>query len=129
MPKFTPTDYARALYEAVHETKDHDIVLNNFVRILAQNGDLGKADEIDTEYRKLKMKDKGISQAQVTVARDVQINATIINELNEVVKGKVELKQQIDDRIIGGVVVRVEDTLIDASVKTQLDDLNKNLKS
>lgn len=127
--KFTSQQYAQALYDAVHETKDHDVVLDNFVKILAQNGDLGKADEIEMEYRKLEMKEKGIVQAQVTVAREVNVNSAIINEMNEIVKGKVELKTQVDEGIVGGVVVRVDDTLIDASVKTQLNDLNKELKS
>lgn len=120
--------YAQALYDAVHETQDHDKVLDNFVKVLAQNGDLGKSDEIELEYRKLELKEKGIVEAQVTVAREVNINSTIVNELNEIVKGKVELKTQVDEGIVGGVIVRVDDTLIDASVKTQLNDLNRELK-
>ena len=53
MPKLTSAQYAQALYEAVHETnpKEHDLVMDRFVKILAQNGDLGKYDEIDAEFR------------------------------------------------------------------------------
>lgn len=127
--KLSSQQYAAALYDAVHETQDHDVVLDNFVKILAQNGDLSKQDEIEIEYRKLEMKEKGIVEAQVTVAREVNINSTIVNELNEIVKGKVELKTKVDEGIVGGVIVRVDDTLIDASVKTQLNDLNRELKS
>ncbi len=131
MAKFSTKDYARALYEAVHETapKDHDVVLDNFVKILAQNGDLGKYEDIEKEYTLLEMKEKGISEAQVTVAREMNINSTIIEELNNVVKGKVELTTKVDEGIVGGVIVRVDDTLIDASVKTQLNNLNQELKS
>ena len=128
MPKLTPAQYAQALYEAVHETKDHDVVLDNFVKILAQNGDLNKHDEIQNEYHLLEMKEKGISQAEVTVAKEMNINSSLIDELNQVVKGKVELKQKVDAGIVGGVMVRVDDTLIDASVKTQLNNLNQSLK-
>ena len=130
MPKITPTQYANALFDAVSETapKDHDKVLDNFVKILAQNGDLGKYDEIDSEFRKLKLASQGIQEAQVTVAKEMELNSTIIQELNKVVGGKLELKTKIDESIIGGVVVRVDDTLIDASVKGQLDNLNNFLK-
>ena len=128
--KFISQQYAQALYDAVHETnpKDHDVVLDNFVKILARNGDLGKHAEIEKEYKLLEMKEKGISEATVTVAKDVEINSTIIAELNKVVGNKVEIKKQVDQGIIGGVVVRVDDTLINASVKTQLENLNQRLK-
>jgi len=127
--KFTSQQYAQALYDSVHETnpKDHDLVMDRFVKILAQNGDLGKHGEIEMEYKKLEMKEKGISEAQVTVAQEMNVNSTIINELNQVVKGKLELKTKVDAGIVGGVIVRVDDTLIDASVKTQLNNLNRSL--
>ena len=116
MPKLTSQQYAQALFEAVAETAphDHDKVLDNFVKILAQNGDLGKYDEIDEEFRKLKLESHGIKEAEVTISRETEINQTIIAELNKVVSGKLEIKQKIDESIIGGVVVRVDDTLIEA---------------
>jgi len=136
MPKLTSNQYASALFEAVTETdpKDHDKVLDNFVKILAQNGDLGKYEEIDNEFRKLKLESQGIKEAEVTVAKETEINHQIIQQLNSVVQAsgllsKLEIKQKIDASIIGGVVVRVDDTLIDASVKTQLNNLNRELKS
>lgn len=131
MPKITSTQYAAALFDAVAETAphDHDKVLDNFVRILAQNGDLGKYDEIDAEFKKLKLGSQGIKEAEVTVAKQVEINSSLLHSLNEIIGNKVEIKKRIDESIIGGVVVRVDDTLIDASVKTQLNNLNDILKT
>ena len=130
MAKFTSKQYAQALYEAVHETnaKDHDVVLDNFVKILAQAGDLNKYQEIEKEYHLLEMKEKGVSSAEVTVAKDMEVNANLLKDLNEIIGNKLEIKKQVDEGIIGGVVVRVDDTLIDASIKTQLESLNKSLK-
>lgn len=129
--KFTSQQYASALYDAVHETssKDHDLVLDNFVKVLAQAGDLGKYQEIEKEYKLLEMKEKGISSAEVTTAKDIEINSGLIKQLNEIIGNKVEVKQKVDEGIVGGVIVRVDDTLIDASVKTQLENLNTQLKS
>ena len=128
--KFTSQQYAEALYQAVHQTKDgdHDLVMDKFVKILSQNGDLGKHAEIEQEYKKIEMREKGISQVDVTVARDMEINSGLMNQLNQIIGSKVEVKQKADDGIVGGVVVRVDDTLIDASVKTQLNNLNQSLK-
>lgn len=129
--KISSQQYATALYQAVEETKphDHDRVLDNFVKILAQNGDLGKYDEIDAEFRRLKLSSRGIKEAEVTIAKDFEVNHQIINELNKAVEGKLEIKKKVDEGIVGGVIVKVDDTLIDASVKTQLTALNQSLKS
>jgi F-type H+-transporting ATPase subunit delta len=131
MPKLTSSQYAQALFEAVSETAphDHDKVLDNFVKILAQNGDLGKYEEIDAEFRKLKLLSQGIKEAEVTIAKEVEMNSSLIHKLNEIIGNKVEIKKKVDESIIGGVVVRVDDTLIDASVRTQLNNLNNSLKS
>ncbi|MBI3231568.1 MAG: ATP synthase F1 subunit delta [Candidatus Doudnabacteria bacterium] len=129
--KISPQQYASALLDAIQTTgsKDHDKVLDNFVKILAQNGDLNKYEEIEREYKLIEMREKGISQAEVTVAREMEMNSGLVHQLNQVIKGKVEIKQKVDDGIIGGVVVRVDDTLIDASLKTQLSNLNRELKT
>ena len=129
--KFSSQQYAVALYDAVHETspKDHDVVLDNFVKILAQIGELSKHQEIEKEYHLLEMKEKGISSVEVTVAKDIEINSALINQLNEIIGNKVEIKKKVDEGIVGGVIVRVDDMLIDASIKTQLENLNSQLKS
>ncbi|HVY67360.1 MAG TPA: ATP synthase F1 subunit delta [Patescibacteria group bacterium] len=129
--KFSPKQYAQALLESLSETaaKDHDKILDNFARILAQNGDLGRYDQIEQEFRKLQLAQNGIRQAEVTLAREAELNKGLLDELNRAVGGKLDIKQRVDESIIGGLVVRVDDTLIDGSVKTALDNLNHSLKS
>ncbi|MCL5666697.1 MAG: ATP synthase F1 subunit delta [Patescibacteria group bacterium] len=134
--KFTSQQYAQALYDAVSETnpKDHGLVMDNFAKILAQNGDLGKFPEIEAAYKKIDREAKGIKEAEVTVAREMELNQQIIKELNNAVQAsglssQLEVKKKVDESIIGGVIVRVNDTLIDASVKNQLENLNKSLKN
>jgi F-type H+-transporting ATPase subunit delta len=129
--KISPQNYAQALYEAVQDAnpKDHDLILDNFAKILAQNGDLNIVEKIDEEYRRLEMKEKGIREAEVTFARSQEINSTMVNQLNEIVGNKVEIKSKVDEGIVGGVIIKIDDTLIDASVRTQLENLNQQLKS
>jgi len=131
MPKLTSAQYAQALYDAIAEThpKDHDVVMDRFVRILAQNGDLNKHGEIEAAYKKLEMEAKGFKEAQVTVAHEAELNKGIIDELNKIAGVKLDIKKKVDENIVGGVIMRVDDTLLDASVKTQLNNLNQELKS
>ena len=128
--KLTSQQYAQALYDAVHETapKDHDLVLDRFIQVLAQNGDLSKHSEIELEYKKLEAEAKGFRQAEVTVAREAELNKGIVDELNKIAGAKLEIKKKIDGGIVGGVIMKVDDTLLDASIKTQLNKLNTELK-
>ena len=130
MPKLTSTQYAQALYDAVHETapKDHDLVMDRFVKILAQNGDLNKHSEIESEYQKLEMAEKGIKQAEVTVAKEAELNHQLIDHLNKIAGTKLDIKKKVDEGIVGGIIMKVDDTLLDASIKTQLNNLNRELK-
>lgn len=127
--KITSQQYAQALYEAVHQTKDsdHNLVLDNFIKILTRNGDLEKHSEIEREYKIIDAQKKGIQAAKVTVAREMEINSSLMNQLNEIIGSKVEINKKVNERIVGGVIVRVGDTLIDASVKTQLNNLKNQL--
>jgi F-type H+-transporting ATPase subunit delta len=129
--KLTSQQYAQALYDAVHETnpKDHDLVMDRFVKILAQNGDLNKHSEIETEYKKLEHQSHGIKEAEVTVAKEAELNKGIVDELNKIAGTKLDIKKKVDEGIVGGIIMKVDDTLLDASIKTQLDKLNQELKS
>lgn len=127
--KLSPKQYAEALFEAAAETdpKDQDIILDRFVKILQTNGDLGKFPEIEAEYKNIERGQNGIAGGKVTFA--MEHNAKVLNDLNKVVAGKTEYKTKIDEGLVGGIVIRVDDTLIDGSVKTMLAQLKTDLNS
>jgi F-type H+-transporting ATPase subunit delta len=129
--KYSVKQYAEALYDSVGGThpKDQEKVLDNFVKILVQNNDLRLFDQIADEFHKLELAAKGKTQAEVTSAEPLTPHSEkqLIEQLNHLVKGDVELKKKVDKDLIGGVVVRLEDTVIDASVKRNLEDLKNNL--
>lgn len=126
--KISPLQFAQALYDAVSETspKDHDKVLDNFVKILSETGNLEAYPKIAEEFHKLEQKAKGVSEAEITFAKEH--NPKVLNDLNEIVQGKTEFKTKIDEGIVGGVIVKIDDTLIDASIKSQLEKLNQDLR-
>ncbi|MDP3994121.1 MAG: F0F1 ATP synthase subunit delta [Candidatus Doudnabacteria bacterium] len=126
--RFTPQQYAKALFDSIAETntEDHEAVLDNFVKVLAANGDLAKFEEIESAYNDLDREAKGIRGVDVTFARE--INPKILDELNTVVQDRAEFKTKVDEGIVGGVVLKADEILIDGSLRTQLEDLNKMLK-
>lgn len=125
--KFTARQYALALHEAISESTpaDQEKILDNFAQILRHGGDLSKFDEIEKEFLSL----QGTKQVQITSTRvfSETEEKRIISELNEYVGAKVELKQKVDEGLLGGLVIKVDDELIDGSVKRNLEDLKTKL--
>jgi len=117
--------------DAIQETnpKDQEKVLDNFVKLLVENNDLRLFDQIAGEFHKLDLGRQGIRQAEVKSTHPLTKDneKAILEELNKLAKTKIELKTEIDERLIGGVVIQMDDQLIDASVKNQLEQLRNNL--
>lgn len=127
--KYSIQQYAQALYDALHETaeKDHEKIIDKFVDILKTNQDLAKYEQIIDTYERLDNEARGVLKANVTTAREVKLDKGVIDKLNELAGTKLEVEHKVDDSLIGGVVIRMDDTLIDASVKGQLGKLKKSL--
>lgn len=129
--KISAKQYAQALHEALESTAPTDIdkVLDNFVQILAASNDLKMFDAIAFEFHKHELSKKGVMQAVVTSSEPInQANEqAIVEALNKIVKSKVEHEKKIDPNLIGGVVVQVDDLLIDGSVKSNLEELKESL--
>lgn len=128
--KFTIKQYAESLYEVIEQSnpKDHDKVIDNFIQILRNNGDLTSYEKIVDEYEKLLTIAANTSKVEITTASGANPSPSLLKELNQFAKDKVLIEKKTDDSIIGGVVIKVDDTLIDASLKTQLDSMESNLK-
>lgn len=121
--------YARALHDAISESnpKDHNKVLDNFVKVLSEQGDIGRYSEIEIEYKRLSAQAEGIEDVTLITAREMPNAATLIKDLNELAGKRLNVKHEVDTSLIGGMVIRAGDTLIDASVKKQLADLQTSL--
>ncbi len=129
--KFSPKQYATALMDSISTTdpKDQEKVLDNFVKVLVENNDLRLYDQIADEFHKLDLTKQGIKQVNVKSAHPLTKSneKAIIEELNKLAKHKIELKTEVDERLIGGVVIQMDDQVIDASVANQLEQLKENL--
>lgn len=129
--KFTPAHYANALYEALEDAqaKDHDKILDNFVKTLVEQNDLRMFDQIEEEFDRLEKAKQGVRIADVASAKPLskQSEKAIIDKLNKIAKSDVVIRKKIDESLIGGVVIKMDDTLIDASLKRSLEELKNNL--
>ena len=75
------------------------------------------------------MKYNDITESLLTTAVkvDQDINKQISDLIANLFKTKVDLKETIDETIIGGFILRVDDSYIDASVRNKLRKIRKEL--
>jgi F-type H+-transporting ATPase subunit delta len=127
--KLTTEQYAQALYEALEAVnpKQHDAVIDNFVKVLQENNDLKRYEQIIGVYERLDRERRGVKDVELTFARETKVNAELLDELNQLIGAKSEVRTKIDESIIGGVIIRVDDTLIDVSTQGQLNRLKNQL--
>ncbi|MHB8085476.1 MAG: ATP synthase F1 subunit delta [Dehalococcoidia bacterium] len=106
----------------------NEIVLN-LCYLLILKGKIKNVDQIAEEYEALLDEQRGIKHAVVTtaVAVDDAEKQRIASQLEKITGKKVSVKLQVNPAIVGGMVARIEDTLIDGSVRNTLDLLRRDL--
>ena len=97
--------------------------------LLAQRGRIDRLAGVSTEYRRLLDRNRGIVEATVTSAAPLTDDeASAVTAWVARTTGKeVRLAAAVDESLIGGLTVRVGDTLLDASVRGRLERLRTQL--
>lgn len=103
----------------------------NLARLLLQRGRLAIAPEMAELFREMALAELGIVIADVTTAEpiDKAAESAIKQRLSTLVGKQVEIRTHVDESIIGGVIARVGDQLIDGSVSNQLRRLRARLSA
>jgi F-type H+-transporting ATPase subunit delta len=102
----------------------------NMIRLLVEYDRLGLLPEVAAAFEELKAQDEGVLEAEITAAAkpsDAEVKA-LVQRLESKFGKKVDAKVKVDPEIIGGVTIIVGDTVIDASVRGQLQELAYTLK-
>jgi F-type H+-transporting ATPase subunit delta len=101
----------------------------NLVRMLVQRQRLALLPRIMEIYQEMYNKAKGIVVADVTTAvpLDEAHQGRVREQLSRITGKTVDVRVHHDPRILGGLVARIGDELIDASVATRLSSLAERL--
>ncbi|HBC93203.1 MAG TPA: F0F1 ATP synthase subunit delta [Pelotomaculum sp.] len=106
-------------------------VTGNFLALLVDRRRETYFSDIVDEFVALANTNRGIIEARVTTA--VELKDTEKGELSSILAKltgkKVQTSYAVDPSIIGGVIVRMGDKIIDGSVKTRLASLKERLKA
>ena len=106
----------------------NELVLN-LCNLLILKGRLKNSEQIADEYDVLLDEQRGIKHAVVTTAIPVDDSEKhkISSQLEKITGKNVSVKLQVNPAILGGMIARIDDTLIDGSVRNRLELLRRNL--
>ncbi len=97
----------------------------NLIKVLVEYGRLSILPAITEAFEALKAQDEGTLDAQIIAAAkpsDAEVK-DLVKRLEAKFGKKIEASVSVDAEIIGGIKIIVGDTVIDASVKGQLQNL------
>jgi F-type H+-transporting ATPase subunit delta len=101
----------------------------NFLRLLVDKQRISMLGEVDNAYREFM--DKALKKVRVSVKTAYPLTSELEGALKkrvaEMTGKEVEMTVEDDSSLIGGLVVRVGDTLYDSSIKAQLGNIRKLL--
>lgn len=106
-----------------------DVQQQNLVKLMAENGRLQIMPDVLEQFEVARAKAENKIEAEVISAFELSAEQTdeLVNTLKNKFGCEVTLTTTVDESLIGGVVIKAGDTIIDASMKSQLDSLALSL--
>jgi len=97
----------------------------NLIKLMAENGRLKVLPEVAEQFEIYRAKAEGKIEAEVKSAFPLskEQEESITNTLKAKLGCEVTITTIIDETLIGGVVIKAGDTIIDGSMKSQLESL------
>ena len=127
----TPAISMRAKQEAVRQALEGRVVEHflRFVLVVVAKGRQRLLSQIRMEYQSLLDEHAGRVHAQVTVARepDGATQETVAERLSEMLGKTVEPHFRVEPAILGGLIVRYGDRVLDGSLRRQLVSLKRDM--
>lgn len=105
-------------------------LMQNFLKLLDRKNRLGKLPQVLSAFETLMDEKLGKVEVNITVAEKLddaqleQVRQRVSRKLNK----DAVVHQFVDPDILGGMVIRVQDQVIDASVRSKLDAMQRRLR-
>jgi F-type H+-transporting ATPase subunit delta len=128
-PKFTPGDKESLILSVCGEKLD--AMARRFVRVLVEADRVAVLPQIAALFDELKNDAEGVATARIDSAfplTDAQL-AELKEALEKRFGKKIEATVNIDPELVGGARITVGDTVIDASVRAQLQSMANQLRT
>jgi F-type H+-transporting ATPase subunit delta len=104
-----------------------DEALLNFLSLLIENHRMPVIFRIRQEYERLWEEENKTLPVQITSALDEATTASLGKTIGERAGRKVNLAAHVDPDILGGIIIRVGNSILDASIRNRLEQLRRHV--
>ena len=105
-------------------------LMKNFLNLLVDKNRIGAIDQITLHYERLTDEIGNIARAEVMTPTPLGTAAQdkLKKALGNLTKKEIKMEIREDESLIGGVIVKIGDMVLDGTVKAQLQGLKESLK-
>ncbi len=104
-------------------------ILKNFLRLLIEKNRMPAVFRVRRVFDELWQRENKLLPVEITSAIELDKKTVkqIGDRIGEETGQKIELSEQVDPDILGGLIVRVGNSIIDSSIRSRLDSLRKQV--
>ena len=125
-PYFSTQEKVEGLRKAV---SDADPIVLNFLELLVENHRMPTLFRVRRAYERLWEQENQLLPVQIISA--VELDDSVVKKIEERIADqtgqKIQTQTTVDPDVLGGLVVRVGNTVLDASVRHRLEQLRKEV--
>lgn len=125
-----PLDVRQKVMAKIAELVQADAIMTSFLNLLIEKKRADILPDIAHEMQVMVDKDMNLSHGSIVSA--VELDSSLLGKiqttLEKLTGNRVILETQVDPSIIGGIIAKVGDLVLDGSIKTQLNGLKESIK-
>lgn len=125
-----PLEARQKMMAKIAEKAKADATMSGFLSLLVEKKRADILPDVAHEMKVMVDQDQNISHGAVisAVELDSELQQKIQATLEKITGNKVILQTEVDPSIIGGIIAKVGDLVLDGSIKTQLNGLKESIK-
>ena len=105
------------------------VILVEVLKVVIENNDINLLKDIAKNFTLLSKQKLNIAFVEVFSSNEMNSyqKDDITNSLSELIKKKIDINFNVDKNLIGGLKIKVDDTLYDSSLQTKLENAKSKL--
>jgi F-type H+-transporting ATPase subunit delta len=110
-------------------TRSGQRLLANVLQLMLERGRFAAVPDLHQAYDALALVEEGVVEVEVVSAAELSPDTEkkIADRVREATGRRVELARRVDPSILGGLVLRIGDIIVDGSVKARIRQLRRKL--